>query len=61
MVEILIINVRVSITRSGYDTYTDKQYHGISADTFERKLWIGLDKAKRTLQPTTQDNLISAI
>ena len=59
MVDILIRNFRVRITRSGYDTYTDKQHHGISADMLARKHGIGIYKANRTLQSTTQDNMRS--
>ena len=61
MVDILISNARVKRTRSGFETYTDKQQHGISDDILERKCCIGLDKAKRALQYTTQDNVISAL
>ena len=58
MVDILIRNVRVVITRSGYSIYTYKQYCGISADTLARKWVIRIDKVKRTLQCTAQDNVI---
>ena len=61
MIEIVIINVRVCITRSRYATYTDKRHRGISADMLERKWEIGVDKEKRTLQPTTKDNVRSAL
>ena len=44
---------------TGLSTYTSKQHHGISADILARKRGIGLDKEKRTLQSTTQDNVIS--
>ena len=56
VVEILISNVRVMRTISGYSTYTDKQHHGIDADMLSSKWGIGLDKANYTLQSTTQDN-----
>ena len=58
MVDRLISKVRVKITRSGFITYTDKQHHGISTDLLATKWGIGIDKAKRTLQSTTQDNVI---
>ena len=61
MVDILISNARVKRTRSGFETYTDKQQHGISDDLLERKFGIGLDKEKRALQYKTQDNVISAL
>ena len=59
MVDILINNVSVRRTRSGYATYTDKQHYGISSDMLARKWGIGLDKEKRTLQSTTQYHAIS--
>ena len=55
----LIIKVRVKRKITGLSTYTSKQHHGISADILARKRGIGLDKEKRTLQSTTQDNVIS--
>ena len=61
LVDRLIINIRVMRTRRGYVTYTDKPHHGISADILARIWGIGLDKAKRTLQSTTQDNVRSAL
>ena len=61
MVYILISKVRVKRTRSVLETYTDKQHHGISADLLAIKWGIGLDKAKQTLQSTTQDNVRSAL
>ena len=57
MVYILISNVRVKRTISVFANYTDKQHHGISADLLAIKWGVGLDKAKRTLQSTTQDNV----
>ena len=59
MVDILINKVRFKRTRIGLETYTDKRHRGISTDILERKWGIGLDKAKWTLQSTTQDNVIS--
>ena len=53
MVDRLISKVRVKRTRA---TYIYKQHHGINADLMARKWGIGLDKAKRNLQSTTQDN-----
>ena len=61
MVERLIIKVRVKITGSGFATYTDKRHRGISDDMLARKWRIGLDKSKRTLKSTTQDNVRSAL
>ena len=61
MVDRFISKVRFKRTRSGFATYTYKQQHGISADLLERKLGIGIDKAKSTLQSTTQDNVKSAL
>ena len=57
----LISKVRVNRTRSGLATYTDKRHHGISADILTIKWGIGIYKAKRTLQSTTQDNARSAL
>ena len=53
MVDILINNVSVRRTRSGYATYTYKQHYGISSDMLARKWGIGLDKANFNLQSTT--------
>ena len=50
MVDILIINVRVKRTSSGFETYTYKQHHGVSTDLLEIKWCIGLYKANQTLQ-----------
>ena len=61
MVDILISNVRVKRTRSGFATYTDKQHRGISADILARKWGIEIYMANRTLQSTTQDNLRSSL
>ena len=55
----LISNIRVNIIRILFAIYTDKQHHGISADLLAIKWGIGIDKSKRTLQSTTQDNVIS--
>ena len=60
MVDRLISNVRVIIIRILFTTYTDKQHHGISADLLAEKWGFALDKAKRTLQTTTQDTVRSA-
>ena len=49
LVDILINNIRVRKTRSGYAAYTDKQHHGISADLLARKWGIVTDNAKRNL------------
>ena len=43
MVDILISKVRVKITRSGFETYKDKRYHGIRAYLLEIKWGIGLE------------------
>ena len=59
MVDILIINVRVKRTRSGFETSTDTRHHGISSDIFTRKRGIGIDKENQTFQSTTQDNVRS--
>ena len=59
MVDILIINVRVKRTRSGFETSTDTRHHGISSDIFTRKRGIGIDKENKTFQSTTQDNVRS--
>ena len=61
MVDRLIRNVRVKRKISGFATYIDKRHHGISADLLERKWGIGLDKSTRKIQPTTQDNVRSAL
>ena len=61
MVDRLISKVRVKITRSRFTAYIDKRHHGISDDILERKWVVVLDKAKWTLQSTTQDNVRSAL
>ena len=58
MVDILIRNVRVKITRGGSKAHIDKLHHGIGADILERKWGIGIDKANRNFQSTTQDSVI---
>ena len=55
----MINKVRVKRTRSGFVTYIYKRHHEISADLLARKWRIGLYRAKRALQSTTQDNVIS--
>ena len=61
MVDRLIRNVRVKRTRGGFESHTDKRHHGIGADILERKWGIGIEKANRTLQSTTQDSVRSAL
>ena len=61
MVDILIIKVRVKRTRSGFATHADNQHHEIGYDILARKWGIGIDKAERNLQSTTQDNVRSAL
>ena len=61
MLDRLKINVMVTTTRSVYATYTDKQHRGISDDILAQKWGVGIDKAKRNLQHTTQDNVRSEL
>ena len=61
IVDILIINVRVSSKISRCANYTDKFHHGISANILTRKWGIDLDKAKLTLQSATHENVRSRI
>ena len=61
IVDRLISKFKVKRTRSVFVTYIDKQHHGISADILTRKLGIGIDKAKCTLQSTTHYNVKSAL
>ena len=61
MVDRLIIKVMVKRTRRGLATYTYKRRHGTSTDILAIKWGFGLDKAKHTLQSTTQDNVRSAL
>ena len=49
MMGVLKRNDRVSITRSGYATYTDEQHHEISTDLLAKKWGIGIYKSKLTL------------
>ena len=58
MVDRLISNVNVSMTRSGYATHIDKRHQGISADLMTRKWVIYLDKLNCTLQFITQETFI---
>ena len=55
MVDILIIKVKVNKTRSGFATYIYK------ATPWDNQMGVGLDKANRTLQYTTQDNVRSSL
>ena len=57
MADILKIKVRVKIKMSVFSTYTDNKHHGISTDILARKWGIGIDKAKRTIQSTIQNNV----
>ena len=61
MVDRLISKVRVKITRSGFTAYIDKRHHEISTDILARKWGVGIDKAKRNFQSTTQGNVRSAL
>ena len=61
MVDRLISNVRVKRTRSGFATYIYKRHHGISDYILVIKWGVGLDKEKRNLQSTIQDNVISGL
>ena len=49
----LISNVMIRRKKHGYNTYTYKRHHGISAYLLVRKLFIVLDKSKCALQSTT--------
>ena len=61
MVDIFISKFRVNRTRGVFATYTYKQHHRISPDILSIKWGVGLEKAKRTLQYTTQDNVRSSL
>ena len=55
MVDRLIGNIRVSMTKKGYAAITNKKHHSITPELLASKWGIGLEKAKETLKATTQD------
>ena len=61
MVYQLISNVGVWRTRSRYASYTKKSHRVLSADLMAKKLGIGLENSKCTIESTTQYNVISDI
>ena len=61
LAERIIANINVKRTRDGYSTITKDRHHGISPELIARKWGIGIDKARKTLQCTTQHSIRSAI
>ena len=46
MVDRLIVNIRVSMTKLGYSTITDERHHSVITELFEMNWGIGLEKGK---------------
>ena len=46
LVDRLIGNIRVSVTKKGYATVTNKRYHSVTPEILAEKWEIGLEKAK---------------
>ena len=61
MVDRLIGNIRVSMTKKGYATITNERHHSVKPELLAKKWGIGLEKAKETLKATTKDCNISYI
>ena len=55
MVDRLIGNIRVSITKKGYATITNERHNLVTPELLARKWGIGLEKAKETSKATTKD------
>ena len=50
MVNRIIENIRVSMTKKGYATIPNERHHLVKLELFSRKWVIGLEKAKETIQ-----------
>ena len=61
MVNRIIENIRVSMTKKGYATITNERHHSLTPKLLERKWGIGLEKAKETLKATTQGSIFSSL
>ena len=59
IVDMLIGNIRVFMTKKGYATITNKRHHLVTPELLENKWGIGLEKAKEILRKTTRDCISS--
>ena len=59
MVEKLIGNIRVSITKKGYAIITNERHHLVTPELLDRKWGICTEKAKEKLKATTKDCILS--
>ena len=60
MGESIIVNIRVSMTKKGYATITNKMHHLVTLKLLAMKLGIGLEKAKQTLKAKNGDCIRSS-
>ena len=61
MVERLIVNIRISMTKKGYTTIKNKIHHLVPPKLLVKKWIIGLEMAKEMLNATTQDCIFSSL
>ena len=61
MLDRLIWNIRVSMTKKGYATITNERRHSVTPELLAMKWGIGLGKAKETLKVTNQDCICSTL
>ena len=61
MVDRLIGNIRVSMTKKGYATITNERQHQVTPELLVRKWRIGLEKKKCTLKAKTWECICSAL
>ena len=61
MVDRIIVNITVSMTKKGYATIKNERRHLVTSELLARKWGIGLENAKETLKATTQECIRSAL
>ena len=55
MVDRLMGNIRVSMTKKVYATITNERHHSVTPELLARKWGIGLENPKEKFRATTQD------
>ena len=59
MLDRLISNIKVSMTKKDYATITNKRHHLVTPELLDRKWGICTEKAKEKLKATTKDCILS--
>ena len=61
MVDRLIGNIRVYMTKKGYETIINERHSVLTPELLARKWGIGLERANETFKATTKDCILSAL